>query len=78
LQSLARNHALVNGNERTPWASAWTFAHINGFELAEDFDVDRAEELMNGVATRDGDLGDVAAALMTFAASSNDDASSEG
>ncbi|OBC04791.1 death-on-curing protein [Mycobacterium sp. 852013-50091_SCH5140682] len=67
LQSLARNHALVDGNKRTAWAAAWTFLHINGFELAADFDVDRAENLMNEVATRDLELGDISAALAGFA-----------
>ena len=51
LQSLARNHALVDGNKRTAWAAAWTFLHINGIELAADFDVDDAEAFMNQVAT---------------------------
>jgi death-on-curing protein len=50
LQSLARNHALVDGNKRTAWAAAWTFLYINGVELGE-FDVDDAEEFMNAVAT---------------------------
>ena len=67
LQSLARNHALVDGNKRTAWAAAWTFLHINGFELAPDFDVDRAEELMNDVATQDFDLSEIATALRGFA-----------
>jgi death-on-curing protein len=68
LQSLARNHALVDGNKRTAWAAAWTFLHINGFELAADFDVDRAEEFMNEVATREWDLSEIAASLMGFGA----------
>lgn len=68
LQSLARNHALVDGNKRTAWAAAWTFLHINGFELAPEFDVDRAEDLMNAVAAQDGELSDLAAALAGFAA----------
>jgi death on curing protein len=54
LQSLARNHALVDGNKRTAWAAAWTFLHINGVMLGE-FDVDDAELFMNEVAT-DSDL----------------------
>ena len=49
LQSLARNHALVDGNKRTAWAAAWTFLYINGVELGE-FDVDDAELFMNAVA----------------------------
>jgi death-on-curing protein len=54
LHSLARNHALVDGNKRTAWAAAWTFLHINGVTLGE-FDVDDAELFMNEVATN-GDL----------------------
>ena len=54
LQSLARNHALVDGNKRTAWAAAWTFLHINGVELGE-YDVDDAEALMIAAATQ-GDL----------------------
>jgi death-on-curing protein len=50
LQSIARNHALVDGNKRTAWAAAWTLLHINGIGLG-DFDVDDAEEFMNAVAT---------------------------
>lgn len=50
LQSLARNHALVDGNKRTAWAAAWTFLFINRVELS-DFDVDDAEIFMNDVAT---------------------------
>jgi death-on-curing protein len=67
LQSLARNHALVDGNKRTAWAAAWTFLHINGIPLG-DFDVDDAEVFMNDVATR-GDLGvdAVAARLAGYA-----------
>lgn len=66
LQSLARNHALVDGNKRTAWAAAWTFLHINGFELPADFDVDRAEEFMNDVATRECELSVISASLMEF------------
>jgi len=54
LQSLARNHALVDGNKRTAWAAAWTFLYINGVGL-DEFDVDDAELFMNRVAA-EGDL----------------------
>ncbi|MGU3499475.1 type II toxin-antitoxin system death-on-curing family toxin [Mycobacterium sp. C31M] len=67
LQSLARNHALVDGNKRTAWAAAWTFLFINGVELAPDFDVDRAEDLMNEVATADCGLDYIAEVLTGFA-----------
>lgn len=68
LQSLARNHALVDGNKRTAWASAWTFLHINSTELSPGFDVDVAEVFMNDVAQH-GELSveDIAATLASFA-----------
>ena len=50
LQSLARNHAPVDGNKRTAWAAAWVFLYINGVALG-DFDVDDAEAFINDVAT---------------------------
>jgi death on curing protein len=65
LQSLARNHAFVDGNKRTAWAAAWTFLHVNGVELAVEFDVDGAEAFMNQVAT-DPDLAvDVVASTLS-------------
>ena len=69
LQSLGRNHALVDGNNRIAWASAWTFLHINGVELSPKFDVDAAEVFMNDVAQH-GELSveDIAAMLASFAA----------
>ncbi|OBI31890.1 type II toxin-antitoxin system death-on-curing family toxin [Mycolicibacter sinensis] len=69
LQSLARNHALVDGNKRTAWASAWTFLYLNGIELSPDFDVDAAEAFMNDVAQRcELPIEDIAAPLSSFAA----------
>jgi death-on-curing protein len=71
LQSLARNHALVDGNKRTAWAAAWTFLHINGTELAAGFDVEAAEAFMNQVATDANLAVDVIASkLSTYAKSS--------
>ena len=70
LQSLARDHALVDGNKRTAWAAAWTFLHINGIELGE-FDVDDAESFMNTVATDSMmALDDIASKLASYAISS--------
>ena len=68
LQSLARNHALVDGNERTAWAAAWTFLGINGIALAAGFDVDEGERLVVDVATGDEQSVDaIAATLQIFA-----------
>lgn len=55
LHSLARNHALIDGNKRTAWAAAWTFLYINGVSLGH-FDIDDAEAFMNDVAAQ-GELG---------------------
>lgn len=69
LQSLARNHALVDGNKRTAWASAWVFLHINGVELG-DFDVDDAEEFVYDVVSRDLDIDVIADRLALYSDSS--------
>jgi death-on-curing protein len=67
LQSLARNHALVDRNKRTAWAAAWTFLYLNDVELGE-FDVDDAEVFMNDVATQgDLELGLLAEKLRSYA-----------
>ncbi|WP_280470665.1 type II toxin-antitoxin system death-on-curing family toxin [Nocardia farcinica] len=50
LQSIARNHALLDGNKRTAWAAAWVFLELNGIELDPVFDVDEAERFINEVA----------------------------
>ena len=68
LQSLVRNHALVDGNKRTAWAAAWTFLYIKGVELNPDFDVDDAEIFMNTVATKaDLQLAELAKKLQACA-----------
>ena len=69
LQSLARNHALIDGNKRTAWAAAWTFLYVNGIALGR-FDVDDAEAFMIDVATRgDLDLEYVASKLTQYSSS---------
>ncbi|MDO2394853.1 type II toxin-antitoxin system death-on-curing family toxin [Mycobacterium avium subsp. hominissuis] len=69
LHSLARNHALVDGNKRTAWAAAWTFLTINGVELSAIYDVDAAEQLMLDVATGvQESVDEIASALEGFAA----------
>jgi death-on-curing protein len=70
LQSLARNHALIDGNKRTAWAAAWTFLYLNGIELSESFDVDDAEEFVITVATtNDHTVEAIASRLSSYAAS---------
>ena len=66
LQSLARNHAFVDGNKRTAWAAAWTFLHIHGVELG-DYDVDDAEQFINDAASRELDIEYIATKLSAYA-----------
>jgi death on curing protein len=46
--SIARNHALIDGNKRLAWAGARSFCLLNGHDLV--FTVDDAEQLVQSVA----------------------------
>src|SRR5262249_13870113 len=48
LHSVARNHALVDGNKRLAWAATRVFCLLNGRDLT--FSVDEAEKLVVAVA----------------------------
>lgn len=48
LESLARNHPLLDGNKRTAWTLTVLFLWINGFR--HDMDTDTAFDLVLGVA----------------------------
>jgi death-on-curing protein len=48
LESLARNHPLIDGNKRLAWALTVLSCWINGF--AHDFRADEAFDLVLGVA----------------------------
>ena len=54
LESLARNHALFDGNKRTAWTGCVAFLWINGWK--HDFSTDDAFELVVGVASGTIDL----------------------
>ena len=56
LQSLARNHALLDGNKRLAWAACRTFLAINGqwIKASED----QRFELVIRVATGDEQIVD--------------------
>ncbi|MEU7766466.1 Fic family protein [Nocardia sp. NPDC049190] len=43
MESIARNHGLVDGNKRLAWYASWVFLQINGHRLDGRFDVDDAE-----------------------------------
>lgn len=49
LQSLACNHALLDGNKRCAWVATRTFARLNGYDLV--LAQDDAYQLVMGVAT---------------------------
>ena len=58
LHSLARNHALVDGNKPLAWAATRVFCILNGHDLA--YVVDEAEHLMLAVAAGDLDVPQLA------------------
>ncbi len=64
LQSLTRNHALIDGNKRLGWLSTAVFYGLNGLEL--DAPDDEAYELVIGVSTGVVEVGEVALALAAW------------
>ena len=61
LESLARNHALVDGNKRTAWTLMVLFLWVNGYR--HDMDTDTAFDLVLGVARGELELADAAAVI---------------
>ncbi len=57
MHSLARNHALVDGNKRLAWAATRAFCLMNGSDLA--FTVDDAEQFVLAVARGELDVPDI-------------------
>ncbi|MCU1528431.1 MAG: death-on-curing protein [Frondihabitans sp.] len=66
--SLARNHALVDGNKRTAWAAAWVFLGCNGVTLQPGFAVDAAFDFIITAATGDLEVPEIASGLRRFVA----------
>ncbi|AZP18175.1 death-on-curing protein [Streptomyces aquilus] len=67
MESLARNHALVDGNKRIAWYATWVFLHMNGHPLDAGFDVDEAERFVFDVCQGALDVPKIAAHLPRFA-----------
>lgn len=67
MESLARNHALVDGNKRLAWYGTWVFLHMNGHPLDADFDVDEAERFVLDVCQGALDVPKIASQLPRFA-----------
>ena len=61
MHSLARNHALVDGNKRLAWAATRVFCLLNGRDLA--FTVDDAENLVLSVARGELEMPEIAASI---------------
>ena len=61
MHSLARNHALVDGNKRLAWAATRVFCLLNGRDLA--FNVDEAETLVQAVARGELEAGEIATVI---------------
>jgi death-on-curing protein len=61
MHSLARNHALVDGNKRLAWAATRIFCLLNGRDLLVN--IDEAEALVVAVAAGEVDVPELAAVL---------------
>lgn len=68
MESLARNHALVDGNKRIAWYATWVFLHMNGHPLKAGFDVDEAERFVLDVCQGALDMPRIAERVPAFAA----------
>ncbi|HEY5854204.1 MAG TPA: type II toxin-antitoxin system death-on-curing family toxin [Aldersonia sp.] len=61
LESIVRNHPLVDGNKRLGWLATYVFYGLNGYDLeAPD---DGAYDLVVAIASGEVDYPDAAAAL---------------
>jgi death-on-curing protein len=61
MHSLARNHALIDGNQRLAWAATRVFCLINGRDLVVG--IDDAEQMVLAVARGELDAADLARLL---------------
>ncbi|MGW4329780.1 type II toxin-antitoxin system death-on-curing family toxin [Nocardia sp. NPDC004573] len=66
MESIARNHGLVDGNKRLAWYASWVFLYINGHRLDPHFDVDEAERFVLDVCQGALDLPEIAKHLARF------------
>ena len=61
MHSLARNHALVDGNKRLAWAAGRIFCLMNNREI--HLNVDQAEALVVGIAAGKFEVDEIAKKL---------------
>jgi death on curing protein len=67
MESLGRNHALVDGNKRLAWNAVWLFLGLNGQPLREPLDEDSAEQFVINVVTGKLEIPQIASGLLLFA-----------
>lgn len=65
LQSIVRNHALIDGNKRLSWMAAFVFLGLNGIDL--DAPEDDAYDLVIAASTGSIDHGRIAEHLARWA-----------
>jgi death-on-curing protein len=61
MHSVARNHALADGNKRLAWSATRVFCLLNGRDVA--FDVDAAEALVQAVARGELEASEIATVI---------------
>lgn len=61
IHSLARNHALIDGNKRIAWSAGRIFCLMNGRDLK--MPIDDAEKMILDIAKGDIDVADIATIL---------------
>ncbi|MEV0842860.1 type II toxin-antitoxin system death-on-curing family toxin [Actinocatenispora sera] len=66
LHSLARNHALIDGNKRLAWVSTRLFLILNGADVRAP-SVDEGERFVVAIAAGELDVEKIAATLSTWA-----------
>lgn len=67
MESLGRNHCLIDGNKRLAWNATWLFLGLNGHALRDPLDEDAAEVFVIDVVTGKLEVPQIAAGLLPFA-----------
>lgn len=68
LHSFATTQALVDGNKRTAWASAWLFLRLNNAvgSLEKEVNADEAERFVEAIAAGEKEIPEIADGLRRF------------
>jgi death-on-curing protein len=64
MHSLARNHALIDGNKRLAWSAGRTFCLMNGRDLK--MSIDDAEEMIMALAQGNLEVSELAVAIEKY------------